>query len=317
MVARKTPNKKTAAKRQPKRISDAFIKEVTGRLASGQRVRRTLPDNGRLHIDRQLPFLCVHRLPDDRADVGTAELVLGEASYLIVSAERSLHKGVSSLVTAICNTMKEAFGSFLVVEIWSSAEDAAKPQNGSAGPTFQIVLSKREKLGMTVQAFEQALGDAGVETESTADVETVLANRPCPPGLASLIQPSVAANLGCHVMGIAIRPDYREPESGQLYPLRHRDLRRRLAAAYKRGFFDFTRRHTTHRPPHYHALGPRAMVKAVWAVDKQLAEVSNAFDFLLAVTPTNGDAVWSKFKRSRCEKLRSLIIVRCRWTHRC
>ena len=38
---------------------------------------------------------------------------------------------------------------------------------------------------------------------------------------------------------------------------------------------------TTHRPPHYHELGRRAVVKAVWDVDRMLAEASDQFDFLL------------------------------------
>jgi glutathione synthase len=46
-------------------------------------VRRALPGWGRLHIDRQLPFLCVYRrLPQD--DNSKFErLIMGEASYLI------------------------------------------------------------------------------------------------------------------------------------------------------------------------------------------------------------------------------------------
>ena len=45
------------------RISDSLVKSVCRRLRRNLRVRRTLPGNGRLHIDRQLPFLCVYRRP--------------------------------------------------------------------------------------------------------------------------------------------------------------------------------------------------------------------------------------------------------------
>ncbi len=37
------------------------------------------------------------------------------------------------------------------------------------------------------------------------------------------------------------------------------------------------------------------MVKAVWEVDNQLAEVSKSFDLLLSVTPVNTEAAWVDF----------------------
>ena len=38
-------------------INRRFIKTVCERLVENKQVRRTLPDGGRLHFDRQLPFL--------------------------------------------------------------------------------------------------------------------------------------------------------------------------------------------------------------------------------------------------------------------
>ncbi len=56
----------------PKIISDRFIQTVCTRLAENKQVRRTLPLGGRLHIDRQLPFLCIYRRPPGRVDTETA-----------------------------------------------------------------------------------------------------------------------------------------------------------------------------------------------------------------------------------------------------
>ena len=87
--------------------------------------------------------------------------------------------------------------------------------------------------------------------------------------------------------------------NGELYPLILRALRRGLSLALRRTFYEFMRKHTTHRPRHYQVLGRRAVVKAVWEVDRQLAEVSESFDFLLAVTPTNAEQAWRDFERNR------------------
>jgi uncharacterized protein (TIGR02421 family) len=45
------------------------------------------------------------------------------------------------------------------------------------------------------------------------------------------------------------------------------------------------------------------MVKAVWEVDRRLAEISDSFDFLLQVTPVNAEGAWREFRRSRFEKI--------------
>ena len=49
-------------------------------------------------------------------------------------------------------------------------------------------------------------------------------------------------------------------------------------------------------------MGRRAVVKAVWEVDRQLAEISNEFDFLLQVTPTNTESAYTSFKRQHFER---------------
>jgi uncharacterized protein (TIGR02421 family) len=297
-AAPKAKAKRAIKDTRPQNYSEEFSTAICQRLSEGKRVRRMLPRWGRLHIDRELPFLCVYRLPIKGEDSGTSELVMGEASYLTASGERRLQSGLSKLVTGIATTLRDAFGSFLLIELWASKDEADSDTLPTHKPTFRIVLPKKHTLNRTVEAFEQALQSVHIQGE-IADVEIETKQSPCPPHFPSLIQPAVATKLGVHVMGIEVRPVYRNEQTGKTFPMVHQAMRRRLAQAYKQGCFDFTRRYTTHRPPHYHALGRRAMVKAVWAADRQLAEVSNTFDFLLGVTPTNNDAAWKAFRRSR------------------
>jgi len=80
-----------------------------------------------------------------------------------------------------------------------------------------------------------------------------------------------------------------------------------MSRALKRACFEYTRSQTTHLPVHYQALGRRAMVKAVWEVDEQLANISNAFDFLLYVSPANPEAAWREFKRRKCERVPEFV----------
>jgi uncharacterized protein (TIGR02421 family) len=299
-------SRKTGQRRRPNVISDKFIRDVTKRLDSGKRVRRALPVWGRLHIDRQLPFLCVYRQTQDQPDPEAAELVVGQASYLLAGGEKRLHKGLSRLVESIASVLKEAFGSFILLEVWVGSSAAANGSQEAKQPTFRIHLPKETRLGLTVSAFQQALQDIQIQDEKS-DVTIVNVTKPCPSRFPSLLTPSRAASMGCHVMGIEVNPVYHDPAKDLMYPMVHKMLRRRLAAAYKKGFFDFTRRHTTHRPPHFHALGPRAMIKAVWTVDEQLANVSSSFDLLLSVTPVNSEAAWRQFRKDHFERMPEFV----------
>ncbi|MDX1387528.1 MAG: hypothetical protein R3257_08060, partial [bacterium] len=102
------------------KITDTLIESICERLAQGKPVRRTLPERGRLHIDRPLPFLCVYRRPPERDDHGTEKLVQGEASYLIASGQPPHHPDLTKLVTKIATILSQEYGAFLVVEIWAS-----------------------------------------------------------------------------------------------------------------------------------------------------------------------------------------------------
>jgi uncharacterized protein (TIGR02421 family) len=124
----------------------------------------------------------------------------------------------------------------------------------------------------------------------------------CAPGRLPPILPSGEAyEPGCFLIGLEVRSVYRGKEE-EVYPMILRRLRRRLSLARQRMFFDFTRRHTTHRPKHFQVLGRRAVVKAVWEVDRQLAEVADGFDFLLQVTPIDAEQAWHRFEKRRFER---------------
>jgi uncharacterized protein (TIGR02421 family) len=68
------------------------------------------------------------------------------------------------------------------------------------------------------------------------------------------------------------------------------------------GLFTFSHNRTTLRPANYQALGRRAVVKAVWNVDKKLANISTMYDFLLNVTPINIEQAWNQFKKNKFER---------------
>ncbi len=284
-------------------ISDDLIQLVSTRLAQGKRVRHTLPLEGLLHIDRELPFLCVYRRPPRRLDEGTEQLVTGEASYLIASGERRFKPGLAALVRSVVETLANKFDAFLIIEIWS----APASQNNNEQdplllkPAFRIVTSKVRPPTITIEVLEEALKRIKIQRQ-TATVEVVYSKKRAPQGLLPLVPSVEARKLNCFLIGLEVQPIYRQATTGEIFPVVLRTLHRGVARALKQAFFEFSRIQTTHRPANYQALGRRAVVKTVWNVDRRLAEISNAFDFLLQVTPVNTDAAWTQFRRQHFER---------------
>lgn len=279
-------------------ISSVFINAVCDRLANNKRVRRKLPLWGRLHIDRQLPFLCVYRRPREQGDPGTAKLIQGEASYLIAPGHRRTQKSLGALVQRIAETLTMSFGAFLILEIWSATghNDGESAGNGPRRPVFRIFAPKDQITETSVEILEEALKKIRL-TKLKAEVHILRTGKTTPPGFSDLLSSRIAKTIECSVIGLEVEPVYRDVKTGQLYPLVVRRLHRGLGRALKRTFYEFSRSRTSLHPSHFLSLGRRAFVKAVWEVDQQLADVSDALDFLMYVTPTNADSAWAQFRK--------------------
>jgi uncharacterized protein (TIGR02421 family) len=292
----------TVAKSEPAElISEAFVASACQQVKEGKALRRRIQPWGRVHVDRPLPFLVVYRRPANRKDSGTERLAVGEASYILASGDRRSHAGLSSLAEGIAGTLSESFGAFLIIELWSAPDPVTPPEDGAWQPGFRIVRPKRSRLATTVEVLEKALAEVRIKGEF-APVEVASETSVRPPGLPPLIAADRAEDLGCQMLGIEVQPVFRDPATGEGFPLVRQALHKGLSRALQRAVYDFTRHRTSHRPPHYQALGRHSVVKAVWEVDRKLAEVSNGFDFLLQVTPTNCDEAWGEFRRSRFER---------------
>jgi uncharacterized protein (TIGR02421 family) len=278
------------------RIPESLYQAVEDRIAADQRLRRSLPGGGRIHVDRQLPFLVVYRPPEDGPDPGTAKLVTGSASYIVAPSAGALRGDVLRLVRTTAGALAKVFGAVLIVELWAAPvpdEEAASAELGR--PRFRLVAGRAELDSSYVARLERDLRRVAILKQRAA-VE-VTRGRVAPPGLRPLVTATDADST--HLVGLEVSSFFQTADHTAAYPLAQRDLKRQLTRALEQGFFVFAREQTTHRPRTYQALGRRAMVKAVWKVDEQLAEVGASLDLLMLVSPANTEAAWSAFQRSR------------------
>ena len=294
-VARAREAAGARAPRQKPVVTERFVESACERLAAGKPLRRALPGWGRIHVDRQLPFLCVFRRRPRDEGAGTEALLVGEPAYLLASAERGLHAGLVTLVERAVAVLLPSFGAFLLVEVWAAREEPSEAGASNDAARFRIFRARQPDVLSTVEVLEAALHRIKLRRKP-AEVETIRSARIAPPGLRPLLAIDAAAARRVHLIGIEVPEVYRDAATGEPFPMLRRRLSRGFSTALKRAFFQFTRSETTQRPPHFHALGRRSMVKAVWEVDRELAEVSNAFDLLLSVSPTNTEFAWRAFR---------------------
>ncbi len=281
-------------------IPDSLIIKIQNRLSRGKQVRRALPLEGRLHIDRTLPFLFVYRRPHNYSDKGTERLVKGEASYLIISDDPGIKSSLKKLLRIIVQTLHKECKAFLIIEIYSDRNHNTKSDKNIVTPAFNIFTSQTKPPTRTIETLERSLKVIKI-LKQLAKVEVLFNSIHSRVGLPPLLSDSEARSFNCFIIGLEIKPVYRNADTGDIYPLVLRKLHQGLSIALKKAVFEFSRNQTSLRPPNYQALGRRAVVKAVWEIDSQLSEISNSFDFLLNLTPINTEAAWNKFKHSHFE----------------
>ena len=284
-------------------ISDQFIRTVKKRISEGKRVRRNLPDWGRLAVDRSLPFLCVYRRPSRSKDDSTFRLVTSEASYLTCSAHSRQHDGIRRLVSAIYKTQTEKYGRFMLLEIWSGSRTVAPGgfTKESQRPSFTIFAPRENGYEFLSDKLEETLGKIKIGS-LRANVTTVEKKQRWPKGMKPILSNEVAANDNVILFGLEVSPIFFDIESDELYPVLLRELRRKLSISLRRFFFDFARSSTFATPAHFHVFGKRAVVQSVWKCDSMLASASESFEFLLQLTPVNGEQAWHRFKKYKYQK---------------
>lgn len=100
----------------------------------------------------------------------------------------------------------------------------------------------------------------------------------------------------CFYLGLVVRPIYRDPQTGVVFPVILQQLQRQMSKALRRAIFAFTGIQSADPKLHFESLGPSAMVKDSRLVDLELAEVSESFDLILQATPINVEPEWQKFR---------------------
>lgn len=253
---------------------------------------------GRLVLDGSRPFLLVLRKREDPDPL--SRMLRGEASYLVAEtsvqpgledrAEEADHRAaqVQETVRAVVEAGSREHGAFLVLELWGG------------GDRFRV-LGPDGPAKATVTALVEGLS-ALASRSASAPVEVEASESRHPPGLPPLLTVAECHRLGCLLLGLEVPALYRDPETGSVYPVFLRELSHELSKVLRRAVFEFVKVQTGKGLSSYRALGRRSLGDAVWAADRELAEIDASFDTLLLVSPVNTDAAWERFRDGGYER---------------
>lgn len=265
-----------------------FIAELAARITAGKSVRRKLPTGGRIHVDRPLPFVVLHR----RRRVRSASAALGVATaspvYAVWPMNAEGDAFAYDLVETLGRTLEKSLGAFLVVELY----DLPVPETDkadSADPTpyrFQVWASDHPVARRSAGALGIALEKLELERQ-TPHID------PRPQS-----QDLVALPSGTPRISLGIPRTYRTPGGDDVFPGVLHDLQTGVLDALLQALCGVVAASDLPTPKHYRALGRRGFIRAARHVDHQLAEVAGRFDFLLSVSPINTAQAWESFRDS-------------------
>ncbi len=265
------------------------LSTIRARLKKGEPISVELPASGILNIDQPVPFLLVYRFPQDGKDYFTYQLGMTESSYIMAHDDEG--GSLSELLQGLINEMSQAFGSFLLLEVWVGTRE------NETDFTIYINHKSTEAVAQTLKReLQRNIGYVQV-TASVHETDHI-----APPGFKELIARSDAKQIGCQMVGLEIKPIYIDFQTRKPYPLFARELRKIFGKALKKAFFEFIRLHTSFTPSHFEILGPTQVEELVWQIDDALAKYSDQFDLLALITPVNVSEAWEEFKKNHYRK---------------
>lgn len=273
-------------------LDDPVTAEILRRLERQEAVRHRLSRGGVLRVDRGLPFLIVHRAPPARDDAGTARVVAAEAAVLL--AERDEEREAQELVRALARAGSAAYGAFLLLEVWSAPDPAARAFTIHApdGPAPEAAARLEEALRSL----------SGLPSGVELEVRVESGDDRGPPDLAPLLSIEESWRGEVLLLGLELPPFYRDPEGGAVYPRALRALRGGLSAALRLGVYEFVRVQTRAKVENPLALGTRHLPDRVWEVDRALLALEARFDILLLTSPVNLGEAWARFRADRYQR---------------
>ena len=242
-------------------------------------LRQKVGASGRVHIDRPLHFLVLHR-SDDPAHSVARRVASNSPAYLVWSPDDDL--AAASALRVVVARMREHFGHVLIISLFDQEPVSDPADDAPFLPQFRAIIGPGDDARATCAGAALAKAMAKVEIDLRR-CEVERRKRPYfEPSVAELVD----SDPDLSHLSFGLPPIHRAP-GGTVYPQLFRDLANASGDALLRAACAFIADGKSGAPRHYRALGRSALLAAALAADRKLDRIARSFDFLLSVSPIN------------------------------
>ncbi|RMA58516.1 flavohemoglobin expression-modulating QEGLA motif protein [Ulvibacter antarcticus] len=270
-------------------IDEVLITQICKDLEDNLPINESLPENGILHIDKLLPYICIYRYKN--TDLLFSGLLKTQGSYLIVPEAVD----ISNLVDCLSTTISKKLNAFLIIEMWPVRKDHQAE--------FDISCPEG-KAPATINALKEGIDEMRIIYPEISAVVSDTKYR-YPKHLKPLLDIDETKESGTLIIGLQVPTIYERPEENEIFSIFYRKFASRLSEIIKRTVFEFIRVQTSNPYRNYLMLGKTNIDKITLQSDDQLADISEGMSFLLRTTPVNSTQQWKKFKENNFSKIPS------------
>lgn len=260
-------------------------------------LRQDVGAHGRVHIDRALPFIVLHRADPDQAESLARRVALTSPAYLVWPGPAD-DAAAEGALDAVFAELHRRFGAFLAILVDDLPRAETIAEDAPELPAFRAEIAASGAA--PADAAAQALGEAMTKIEiDLRRCEVAIGDAPpAHPAVAAL----AARHPGCALVSIGLPRIHEAPGGKHIYPQLLHELAVATFDALLKAACAFMTKADLSPPGHYRALGRSAFIDAARSVDRKLDRICRSFDFLLSVSPINTTLAFEAFRAGKWAK---------------
>lgn len=252
--------------------------------------------HGRVHVDRPLPFIVLHRLDPDVVASLALEIGVTSPAYLVWPDRDDVE--ATAMLNAVIDEERSHFPAYLIIELTDLPRAAAKAKDAPKLPPFEarIAASPDPSSQAAAMRLREALGEIEIDLRhcKAGEIEPLDAS----PAAAQ----TAKSHPGCGMISLALPHIHLTNDGQHIYPQIFHDLQVAVFDALLKAACAFMENRKLGPPTHYRALGRSSFVDAARAADDKLNHICGTYDFLMAVSPINSSEARESFAASGYEK---------------
>ena len=257
-------------------------------------LREKIGKRGRIHLDRDLPFIVLHRADPVAARSLARSVAVTSPTYAVWPAIPDDDEAIAALDPIVAR-QRRLFGRYLLFHVFDLPRARPIAEDAPTLPPF------RTEIGASADSFAQAAGSAlaAAMTEIEIDLRRCEAGHLQAPEPPPPIARLMASHPDCSLVSIGLPRIHEAPGQKGIYPQLFHELAVETFDALLKAACVFMAESGLETPRHYRALGRSAFIEAAHSVDAKFDRICRSFDFLLSLSPINTTQEFERFRAGK------------------